>query len=78
MWFFLEMTSFAAVFAAMLGLTVDTHSALRGSTVDTFVRQFMVLLLLAHLQELYTSVKDFGLILSQELIRISLTQCQKE
>ena len=27
---------------------------------------------------LYLSVKDFGLILSQELFRISLTQCQKE
>ena len=33
--------------------------------------------LLAHLQELYESVKDFGLILRQELNRISLTQCQK-
>ena len=34
------------------------------------------LLLLAHLQELYLSVKDLGLILSQKLIRVSLTQCQ--
>ena len=33
--------------------------------------------LLAHLQELYLFVKDFGLILSQELDRLSLTQCQK-
>ena len=32
-------------------------------------------LLLAYLQELYLSVKDFGLILWQELIRISLSQC---
>ena len=30
----------------------------------------------AHLQELYLSVKDLGLILSQKLIRLSLTQCQ--
>ena len=29
-------------------------------------------------QELYLSVKEFGLILSQELNRISLTQWQKE
>ena len=36
------------------------------------------LLLLAHLHELYLSVKDFGLILSQELNRISLTQRQKD
>ena len=34
--------------------------------------------LLAHLQELYLSVKDFGLMLSQELIRVSLTQWQKD
>ena len=34
--------------------------------------------LLAHLQELYQYVKEFGLILSQELIRISLTQCQRD
>ena len=34
--------------------------------------------LLAHLQELYLSLKEFGLILSQELNRISLTQCQKD
>ena len=34
------------------------------------------LLLLAHLQELYLSVKDCGLILSQKIIRISLTQWQ--
>ena len=34
--------------------------------------------LLAHLPELYLSVKEFGLILSQELNRISLTQCQKD
>ena len=33
-------------------------------------------LLPAHLQELCFSVKDLGLILSQELIRLSLTQCQ--
>ena len=32
--------------------------------------------LLAHLQELYLSAKDLGLILSQKLIRLSLTQCQ--
>ena len=30
-------------------------------------------LLLAHLQELYLSVKDLGLILSQKFIRLSLT-----
>ena len=30
----------------------------------------------AHLQELYLSVKDLGLRLSQKLIRLSLTQCQ--
>ena len=30
----------------------------------------------AHLQELYQSVKDLELILSQTLIRLSLTQCQ--
>ena len=35
------------------------------------------LLLLAHLQELYLSVTDFGLILSQELVRISLYQCER-
>ena len=34
--------------------------------------------LLAHLQELYLSVKDLGLILSQKLIRLSLTQWQKD
>ena len=34
--------------------------------------------LLAHLQELCLSVKDFGLILSQELIRISLSQDQND
>ena len=33
-------------------------------------------LLLAHLQELYLSVKVFGLILSQEPNRISLSQCR--
>ena len=33
-------------------------------------------LLLAHGQELYIHVKDLGLILSQKLIRLSLTQCQ--
>ena len=33
-------------------------------------------LLLAHLQVLYLSVKDLGLMWSQELIRLSLTQCQ--
>ena len=35
-------------------------------------------LLLAHPQELYLSVKDLGVILSQELIRLSLTQCQND
>ena len=35
-------------------------------------------LLLAHLQELYLFVKEYGLILKQELNRISLTQCQKD
>ena len=30
----------------------------------------------AHLQELYPSVKEFELILSQEIIRQSLAQCQ--
>ena len=34
--------------------------------------------LLAHLQELYLFVKEYGLILSQELNRISLTQRQKD
>ena len=34
--------------------------------------------LLPHLQELYLFVKEFGLMLSQELIRISPTQCQKD
>ena len=34
-------------------------------------------LLPAHLQELYLSVKDLGLILSLKLIRLSLTQCQR-
>ena len=33
--------------------------------------------LLAHLQELYLSVKEDGLMLSQELVPISLTQCKK-
>ena len=33
-------------------------------------------LLPAHLQELYLSVKDLGRILSQKIIRPSLTQCQ--
>ena len=33
-------------------------------------------LLPAHLQELYLSVKDLGLVLSQRIIRLSLTQCQ--
>ena len=33
---------------------------------------------IVHLQELYLSVKDFGLMLSQELIRISLSQCQND
>ena len=32
--------------------------------------------LLAQLQELYLLVKESGLILSQKLIRVSLTQCQ--
>ena len=35
-------------------------------------------LLSAHLQELHLSVKDLGLILSQELIRTSLSQCQND
>ena len=35
------------------------------------------LLLLAHLQELQSSGKESGLMLSQELIRISLSQCEK-
>ena len=34
--------------------------------------------LLAQLQELYLLVKEFGLILSQELNRISLSQWQKD
>ena len=34
--------------------------------------------LLAHPQELCLSVKDVGLTLSQELIRISLSQCQND
>ena len=33
-------------------------------------------LLPAHLQELFLSVKDLGLIMSQKLIRLSLSQCQ--
>ena len=33
-------------------------------------------LLPAYLQELYLFVKEYGLILNQELNRISLTQCQ--
>ena len=32
----------------------------------------------AHLQELFLSVKDLGLILSQKLFRLSLTQCQND
>ena len=36
------------------------------------------LLLLAHLQELHPSGKESGLMLSQELIRISLSQCEKK
>ena len=32
----------------------------------------------AHLQELYLSVKDLGLILSQKLIRLSLAPCQND
>ena len=35
-------------------------------------------LLLARLQELYLSVKDLGLMLSQEFIRISLSRCQND
>ena len=35
------------------------------------------LLLLAHLQELHPSGKESGLMLIQELIRISLSQCEK-
>ena len=35
------------------------------------------LLLLAHLQELHPSGKESGLMLSQELIRTSLSQCEK-
>ena len=35
-------------------------------------------LLPAHLQELYLSVKDLGLILSQKIVRLSLTQCQND
>ena len=34
--------------------------------------------LLVHIQELYLFVKDLGLMLSQELIRISLSQCQTD
>ena len=34
-------------------------------------------LLLAHPQELYLSEKEIGLILSQKIIRQSITQCQK-
>ena len=34
--------------------------------------------LLAHLQGLYLFVKEYGLILSQKLIRISFTQCQND
>ena len=33
-------------------------------------------LLLAHLQELYLSVKDLGPMQNQEFIRMSLAQCQ--
>ena len=33
-------------------------------------------LLLVHLQKLFLSVKDLGLILSQKIIRLSITQCQ--
>ena len=36
------------------------------------------LLLPAHLQGLYLSVKDLGLILSQKLIPLALTQCQND
>ena len=36
------------------------------------------LLLIAHLQELYLSVTDFGLMLRQELIRVPLSQCEKK
>ena len=35
-------------------------------------------LLPAHLQEFYLSVKDLGLIFSQKLIRLSLIQCQND
>ena len=35
-------------------------------------------LLLAHLQELFLSVKDLGLILSQKIIRLSLAKCQNK
>ena len=35
-------------------------------------------LLPAHLQKLYLSVKDLGLMLSQKIIRLSLIQCQKQ
>ena len=35
-------------------------------------------LLPAHPQELYLSEKDLGLILSQKLIHLSLTQCQND
>ena len=35
-------------------------------------------LLPADLQELYLSVKDLGLMLSQKRIRLSLTQCQND
>ena len=34
-------------------------------------------LLLSHLQELYLSVKDLGLILSQKLVRLSIIQCRR-
>ena len=36
------------------------------------------LLLVAHLQELYPSAKESGLMLSQELIRVPLSQCEKK
>ena len=42
----------------------------------TKVKNHEDVLLPAHLQELYLSVKDIGLILSQKIIRLSLTQCQ--
>ena len=83
-------TSWSRTYATTRMTTTTSRKPLRcSSKILRWKRMYLLLqadqrpkqshedvLLPAHLQELYQSVKDLGLILSQKLIRPSLTQCQ--